>query len=147
MIAVLGRQNPWWTELSTINDDPFAFHSLRSWVFDYDNAWHATEQFLADPNNLGYLVESIVASHLRRIFGERVFYWRNGREIDFVVFQEEQRLALIEVRYQTQINPDSAKTLTQQGGGLLLTRNRLQYVPEKNVLAVPVHYFLALLER
>jgi hypothetical protein len=126
--------------------DPFAFHSLRSWVFGYDNAWHATEQFLADPNNLGYLVESIVAAHLRRKFGDKVFYWRNGLEVDFVVFHEEKRLPLIEVKYQSQINPDNAKALVQQGGGILLTKDRLIYTPEKNVLAIPVHYFLALLE-
>lgn len=58
--------------------EPFSFHCFRSWVFGYDNAWRATEEFLADPNNLGYLVESMVASHLRRTFGERIFYWRNG---------------------------------------------------------------------
>ncbi|MCI0695904.1 ATP-binding protein [candidate division KSB1 bacterium] len=126
--------------------DPFSFHCFRSWVFGYDNAWRATEEFLADPNNLGYLVESMVASHLRRQFGERIFYWRNGQEIDFVIFQEEKRSALIEVKHQTQINPDNAKALVQQGGGLLLTRNHLAFSPEKKILAIPVHYFLAMLE-
>jgi predicted AAA+ superfamily ATPase len=126
--------------------DPFTFHSFRDWVFGYDNAWRATEEFLADPNNLGYLVESVVASHLRRGFGERVFYWRDGQEIDFVIFQQEERAALIEVKYQSQINPDNAKALSQQGGGILLTRQHLSYTPEKKILALPVHYFLALLE-
>jgi predicted AAA+ superfamily ATPase len=83
---------------------------------------------------------------LRRKFGERIFYWRNGQEIDFVIFQEEKRSALIEVKYQTQINPDNAKALVQQGGGMLLTRNQLAFSPEKKVLAMPVHYFLAMLE-
>jgi hypothetical protein len=124
--------------------DSFAFHAFRSWVFGYDNAWRATEEFLADPNNLGYLVESMVASHLRQKFGERVFYWRNGQEIDFVIFKEEKRKALIEVQYQAQVNPDNAKALVQQGGGILLTRNQFSYTPEKKVLALPVHYFLAL---
>ncbi|MDZ7359613.1 MAG: ATP-binding protein [candidate division KSB1 bacterium] len=126
--------------------DAFSFHCFRSWVFGYDNAWRATEEFLADPNNLGYLVESVIASHLRRTFGERIFYWRNGQEIDFVVFQEEKRSALIEVKYQSQINPDNAKALVQQGGGLLLTKNQLAHSPEKKILAMPVHYFLAMLE-
>lgn len=126
--------------------DPFSFHCFRSWVFGYDNAWRATEEFLADPNNLGYLVESMVASHLRRQFGERIFYWRNGQEIDFVVFQEEKRSALIEVKYQGQINTDNAKALVQQGGGVLLAKNHLAFSPEKKILAIPVHYFLAMLE-
>ncbi len=126
--------------------DPFSFHCFRSWVFGYDNAWRATEEFLADPNNLGYLVESIIASHLRRTFGERIFYWRNGQEIDFVIFQEEKRSALIEVKYQAKINPDNAKALVQQGGGILLTKNHLAFSPEKKTLAVPVHYFLAMLK-
>jgi predicted AAA+ superfamily ATPase len=126
--------------------DPFSFHCFRSWVFGYDNAWRATEEFLADPNNLGYIVESIVASHLRHTFGERIFYWRNGQEIDFVIFQEEKRSALIEVKYQTQISPNNAKALIQQGGGLLLTKNRLAFSSAKKILAIPVHYFLAMLE-
>ena len=62
--------------------DPLAFHSFRSWVLGYDHGWRATEEFLADPNNVGYLVESMIASHLRRKFGGRIFYWRNGQEID-----------------------------------------------------------------
>jgi predicted AAA+ superfamily ATPase len=126
--------------------DPFAFHSFRGWVFGYDNSWRATQEFLADPKNHGYLVESIVAAHLRRKFGERVFYWRNGREIDFVIFHHEKRLALIEVKYQVKINPDNAKALAQNGGGILLTKNLLAHSPEKNVLAIPVHYFLAMLQ-
>ncbi|MDZ7291951.1 MAG: ATP-binding protein [candidate division KSB1 bacterium] len=126
--------------------DPFSFHCFRSWVFGYDNAWRATEEFLADPNNQGYLVESVIASHLRRTFGDRIFYWRNGQEIDFVIFQQEKRSALIEVKYQAQINPDNAKALVQQGGGILLTKNQLAFSPKKKVLAIPVHYFLAMLE-
>jgi len=126
--------------------DPLAFHSFRSWVFGYDHGWRATEEFLADPNNVGYLVESMIASHLQRNFGTRIFYWRNGQEIDFVVFREEKRVALIEVKYQTKINPDNAKALVQQGGGILLTKNQFLYNSEKNVLAIPVPFFLALLQ-
>jgi len=92
------------------------------------------------------LIESLVASHLHPRFGARIFYWRNGQEIDFVVFREEKRAALIEVKYQNKINPDNAKALVQQGGGILLTKNQLLYNAEKNVLAIPAPYFLALLQ-
>jgi hypothetical protein len=63
-----------------------------------------------------------------------------------VIFQEEKRSALIEVKYQTQISPNNAKALIQQGGGLLLTKNRLAFSSAKKILAIPVHYFLAMLE-
>jgi transposase len=47
---------------------------------------------------------------------------------------------------ETQINLDNAKALIQQGGGILLTRHYLAYIPEKNILALPVHYLLVLLK-
>lgn len=126
--------------------DPFCFHAFRSWVFGYDNSWRATREFLADPTHWGYLVENIVAAHLRRYFGDHVFYWRNGQEIDFVVFREGKRFLLVEVKYRSRIQPQNARGLVQNGGGLLLTRDHLEFFPKENVAAIPVPYLLALID-
>ena len=125
--------------------DPFGFHTIRTWVFGYAHPWKASREFLSDPTNVGYMVESIAASHLRRCFGDAIFYWRNGGEIDFVVFREGSREILIEVKYQRRIVPENTKALVKWGGGVLLTRNLLSFDAQRNLLALPLPYLLALL--
>jgi len=122
--------------------DPFIFHALRAWVLGYQDPYRAAEEFLEDPNNLGYFVENLVASHLRRIWGEDVYYWKNGGEIDFVLFKNGEKEALVEVKYQTKVSSHNAKVLNRWGGGVMLTRSTLAV--EGKVLFVPVQYFLIL---
>lgn len=91
----------------------------------------------------GFLVETTVASHLKRSFGENIFYFRNAREIDFVIFENLKSSALLEVKYQAKINPHNAKVLHEHGGGIILTKNIFK-VQEK-ILLIPVPYFLSLI--
>lgn len=123
--------------------DPFIFHAVRSWVLGYQNPYRAEEEFLKEPTNYAYLVESLVASHLRRLWRENVFYWRDGGEMDFVVFENGKRRALVEVKYQSKITSENARVLHKWGGGIVLTRNTLNL--RERTLYLPVHYFLSLL--
>lgn len=123
--------------------DPFIFHSIRAWTLGYQNPNQAAEEFLRESQNLGYLIETLVASHLRRLRSGEIFYFRNGGEIDFIIYQSGKKLSLIEVKYQSKINPENAKILNKWGGGIILTRNLLHL--KKNTLCAPVQYFLALL--
>ena len=127
--------------------DPLIFHTLRSWSYGFPDPFKMTSDFLLIPRDRAVLVEEIVASHLKRSF-DQVFYWRKGEEdeIDFIVFDAQQHIANIEVKYQAQINPSNAKRLRKSGGGLLLTKTTLALSPQKDILALPVCYFLALLE-
>lgn len=127
--------------------DPLIFHALRSWSYGFPDPFKATTDFLLMPRERGVMVEGIVASHLIRQFGQ-VFYWRKDEEdeIDFIVYDAQQHLANIEVKYQARINPSNAKRLRKSGGGLLLTQNTLEISPQKDVLVLPVSYFLTLLE-
>ncbi|RLE06008.1 MAG: hypothetical protein DRI99_00815, partial [Candidatus Aminicenantes bacterium] len=82
--------------------------------------------------------------HLKRLKSSEIFYWRNGGEIDFVIYKNGKKRSLIEVKYQARINPENAKILKKWGGGIILTRNFLHL--EKDILFAPVQYFLALLQ-
>jgi predicted AAA+ superfamily ATPase len=123
--------------------DPFTFHALRAWALGYQEPYRAEEAFLQSPENVGYLVEGLVASSLERRWGKAVFYWRNGGEIDFVAGGDSQENLLIEVKYQGRVSMENAKALKKWGGGILLTRETLAL--HGKVLFVPLSSFLALL--
>jgi predicted AAA+ superfamily ATPase len=77
---------------------------------------------------MGHLVEATVAVHLRRTFGDRVYYWRpdERRELDFVVAHASRRdrpAARGEVKYQARIDARDGQLLRRTGGGILVTRD------------------------
>jgi len=126
--------------------DPFAWHALSAWARGRSDGWQATSDTLADPAVTGELVESVVADHLRRYFGRFSFYYREsggGREIDLICFEESERRLLAEVKYRRQFDPSDARAVAKEGGGLLLTRETLDWDADREVAAIPIHYFLA----
>jgi len=121
--------------------DPFIFHALRGWSLGYGDPWSATLNYVMDPFNMGFLVENIVASHLRRVF-PLTFYWRNGREIDFLAFRGGQRVLAVEVKYQGRITPENGRYLLKQvGGGIVLSRDTLD-LKSDTLLIIPTALFL-----
>lgn len=123
--------------------DPFIFHALQAWSRGLLDPWQESVRAQADPGKLGKLVEAVVASHLRRFRGNFVYYFRDQREIDFIVYREGKLEALIEVKYQDQIFLEDWRPLKRSGGGLLLSRSALD-LPEDGVSVIPVAYALAL---
>ncbi|MFB6350701.1 MAG: ATP-binding protein [Bradymonadaceae bacterium] len=127
--------------------DPFAWHALSAWATGQREPWQATVDTLSDPEVMGELVESVVADHFRLHFGHFSFYYREsggGREIDFICFEEPDDRVLAEVKYRNTIDKKrDAGALAEEGGGLLLTKKTFEWDAERNVLALPVHYFLA----
>ena len=117
------------------------FHALRGWSLGYGDPWSATLNYVMDPFNMGFLVENIVASHLRRVF-PLTFYWRNGREIDFLAFRGGQRVLAVEVKYQGRITSENGRYLLKQvGGGIVLSRDTLDLKSE-DLLIIPTALFL-----
>lgn len=105
-------------------------------------------QRLADPAQRGDLVESVCADHFRRHVGHFAFYYRSKkgrREIDFALFDEGAPSGLVEVKYQTRMRRKHRKALREQGGGILATREHLEWYEDDQVAALPVCYLLALL--
>lgn len=122
--------------------DPFIYHALGAWVRGLLDPWAESVRTLADPERQSKLVEAVVASELRRRRGEFVYYFRNTREIDFIVYREGKLEALIEVKYQDRVFPEDWRPLARSGGGVLLSKATLDF-PEDRVLVIPVAYALA----
>jgi len=85
------------------------------------------------------LAESLVATHLYRIFPDQIFFWKNGFEIDAVVM-ENSNLYGFEVKWQER--QSKIKSLPQFKDIILLTKKEFSKKP----LKIPLSVFLALLD-
>lgn len=105
--------------------DPLFWHLVRAWAASDPDPWSATITSLAHPDDVGHLVESVMALHLRRAYGDRVYYWRPDaqREIDFVWEPRQGEALLAEVKYQPKVDDADARTLARAGGGLIASRS------------------------
>lgn len=125
---------------------PLLWHLIRAWTASDPGPWPTTRASLGRPEEIGYLAEWVVAIHLRRAFGERIFNWRpdERREIDFVVAPPGVGVALAEVKCQSRIDDRDVRTLARAGGGLLLSRDLEGVLADALVHAVPAGELLAL---
>jgi len=128
--------------------DPLFWHLIRGWAASDPDPWPASLASLVLPHEVGHLVESVVAVHLRRAFGDRVFYWRpdERREIDFVVARQSEPVALAEVKYQTRIDPSDLRQLVRAGGGIVASRDTETDLADEQIYVLPAAELLALLD-
>jgi predicted AAA+ superfamily ATPase len=133
-------------------DDPFIFHAIRSWVRGFSNPYKKAERFIEDNEKKSKLVEAVVGSHLIRLAynlnpsntfnpDNHVFYWHNGKEIDFIL-KHDDTLYPIEVGYRNTIG-DKGKWIRKRAGTpLILTKDQFDITEEYAML--PVSLFLQL---
>jgi predicted AAA+ superfamily ATPase len=128
--------------------DPLFWHLIRAWAAGDADPWAASLASLEQPTEVGHLVESILAVHLRRAFGERVFYWRpdQRREIDFVIAPQNAGIALMEVKYQSRIDEGDVRQMVRAGGGIVATRDWQGGIGGGAVHALPTAEILVLLD-
>ena len=79
--------------------------------------------YLMNPQNKAALIESTVASHLKKKFGREVFYWKPDHEVDFLVSREGKFNQLIGVKYQEKIRAENFRHLKKIGTGFLLSKS------------------------
>jgi len=136
--------------------DPFIFHSLRSWVSGRTDYFNSTQSYLDNPEDKSKLVESVVENHLIRLMyntfpsdvfapHERIFYWKKsggGKEVDFVLRSKEDELLPIELKFQNKIQKSDYKGLVTFHGrkGILLSKKRFDVTG--NYATIPVSLFL-----
>lgn len=127
--------------------DPLVWHLVRAWAASDPDPWPAVLAAL-ESRDVGHLVESAVAGHLRRASRGRVHYWHpdSRREIDFVVEPSSGDVALVEVKYQRSVDEHDARQLAEAGGGILATRLWEGDLSSGRVCALPVAEFLAILD-
>ena len=126
--------------------DPFCWHSLKSWVEGHPEPWGYALEVLGDEDFLGGFVESVIGDHLKRQFGYFALYHRASQgqeEIDFVVHRAPEEYSLVEVKYRSRLKRGDREYLAKYGGGILASKNQLDFNEQNNVVDIPVHSFLA----
>jgi len=140
--------------------DPFIFHSVRSWVSALD-PWKEASLYLQAPENRQRLVESVVCNHLIRLmfnlspsahfeYSDKVFYWqsRRKRSLSFC-FKYGARMAPLHI---LDTRPPGTQDYFpimdfQKSGhsykGVMLTRD--SFDTRSTCPALPVHTFLLLI--
>jgi predicted AAA+ superfamily ATPase len=65
-------------------------------------------------DNLGSLLENVVFLHLRRLYGNNLFFYKEQTACDFVVFDKDKLIDLIQVSYDI----DNKATFAREVSGL-----------------------------
>jgi predicted AAA+ superfamily ATPase len=133
--------------------DPLFWHLIQAWAVNDPDPWPSAVETMTRSAEVGHLVESVLAAHLTRAFGDRVFYWHTtaGREIDFVVAptgpgSAGKAPALLELKYQRQVSDRDARVLAAEGGGVLVSRSLDGDLMDGAVYVIPAADALALLD-
>lgn len=110
--------------------DPFILRTFEHWL--------KREKYfnLSVPESL--VVEACVASHCHRF--DRTFYFKGQGEID-VIWQHENKIEAIEIKWANQLRPNDLKTLKLFQNSLILTKNPQEGTIE-HIKCVPVYQFL-----
>jgi len=124
--------------------DPFFYHVMNAWISGITDQFQLSCQKMKDPVFKSKLVENIVGAHLITRNGT-LFFWRNNYEIDFILVSPQHKQLYFEVKYQTILTGNDYKGLKKAGGGILLTRDSLAQ-RQDNLMDIPVHLFLAMIQ-
>ena len=108
----------------------------------FSHPWKASQEFLEDPQKRGGLVESVIASHMERLFGSFLYYWKNHFEVDLIAYRENRLQGMVEVKYQSQIPGEAIRQLGGNGGGIIVSAQDLRYDRDYNVAILPAPHFL-----
>lgn len=118
-------------------------------VYTIDNGL-ARSNSLSFTSDFGRLLENLVFLHLRRS-GKTVYYFRERRECDFVVFEQNKCTAAIQVCYE--LNRDNkdreldglteALTFFKMKKGIIVTLNQSDQfkIGDKEIVCVPAYLF------
>ena len=106
-----------------------------------------TKEFELNENNIGFVVENVVGIHLHsnaKQYNKKLFYVKNGGEIDFLLKNKE--VLPIEVKYKENIKENEITTLLKFvetnncKWGIVVTKNL--YKKSGKILFVPAWLFL-----
>jgi hypothetical protein len=101
-------------------NDPFIFHSLRSWLNPVKNSFE--EQIIPTVENpawAGKLAEAVVTTHYQRHYP--TYYIKGVNEID-VAYVEQKRFWPIEVKWTTQLRAHELKQIRKYPNGRIFSQ-------------------------
>ena len=127
--------------------DSFILWSLWGWVDNWLAYSDNVRRSLASADMKARLTEQVIANELFYRFDRpdwlnaRVFFWKNGGEIDFIVKREKDLLP-VEVKYQKNAGFQDLRTVKKLGfkRGILISMDRLEM--EDGFAIIPVEIFL-----
>jgi predicted AAA+ superfamily ATPase len=142
--------------------DPFYLHLFNGWLNTKD-PFELSEEFLANEINQSNMVEGVVADHLIRWafslvenkqgfdYFNHVFFWKDqkDKEVDFVLYQQNNFEAPLEVKYRNKVDARELGGLTsfldETGvkSGIVLSKNELE--EKQDYLILPTSVFLMLI--
>lgn len=132
--------------------DPFIFWSFYGWVMGWGDYFKETKIMLSDQQFLSKYMELIVFAHLLKFeksfeFGNKIFFHKGKKEIDFLFRREKKNFLPIEVKYQNNINDQDFSAIKKMNfkKGFVVTKN---FINLKSAFKfVPVELFLLELEK
>lgn len=127
--------------------DSFIFWSLWGWVDNWLAYDDNVSRALTSTDMKARLTEQVIANELFYRFdrsdwlNSRVFFWKNGGEIDFIVKREKVLLPL-EVKYQKNAGSPDLRTIKRLGFklGILISVDKLEM--EDGFVIIPAGLFL-----
>ena len=127
--------------------DSFILWSLWGWVDNWLVYSDNVSRSLAGADMKARLTEQVIANELfyrfdrPDWFNSRVFFWKNGVEIDFIIKKEKELLS-VEVKYQKNVGFQDLRTIKKLGfkRGILISRDSLEM--EDGFAIIPAEIFL-----
>src|SRR3990172_6461681 len=127
--------------------DSFILWGLWGWVDNWLSYSDNVSRSLTSAGMKARLTEQVIANELFYRFdrpdwlNSRVFFWKNGGEIDFIVKREKDLLP-VEVKYQKNAGSQDLRTIKKLGfkRGILISMDRLEM--EEGFAIIPVEMFL-----
>ena len=127
--------------------DSFILWSLWGWVDNWLAYSDNVRRSLASADMKARLTEQVIANELFYQFdrpdwlNSRVFFWKNGGEMDFIVKREKDLLP-VEVKYQKNAGFQDLRTIKRLGfkRGILISMDRLEM--ENSFAIIPAEIFL-----
>ena len=127
--------------------DSFILWSLWGWVDNWLVYSDNVSRSLTSAGMKARLTEQVIANELFYRYdrpdwlNSRVFFWKNGGEIDFII-KKEKELLPVEVKYQKNAGFQDLRTIKRLGfkRGILISMDRLEM--ENSFAIIPSEIFL-----
>lgn len=132
--------------------DPFVFWSFLGWVAGWGDYFKEAEAMLLDEQFKSKFMEAVVFAHLLKYeksfeFGNKIFFHKGKKEIDFLFRQEKKKFLPIEVKYQNNIGEKDFAAIKNLNfkKGFVVTRDFIDL--KSDFKFVPVELFLLKLDK
>jgi hypothetical protein len=127
--------------------DPFIFWSFYGWIMSFGNYFEESKKMILDHDFKAKFIESIVFDHLLKYeksyeFGNKIFFMKETKEIDFLFRKDKKKFLAIEVKYQNQINNKDFDAIKKHGckKGVIISKDTINIASDFKIL--PIELFL-----